>query len=156
MSALVEDLDQRGLLQDTAIIWMGEFSRTPRINGNAGRDHWARSWSVVVGGAGMKGGIAVGETNDDGTDGRDRALHLARRDGHGLQGPRHLAGNDLHQQERPPDEDRQQRQGDQRAVCLVDHWQFKITPGEPNRLPGFVFRGRNLAASHALLPIPNP
>jgi len=68
MSALVEDLDQRGLLQDTAIIWMGEFSRTPRINGNAGRDHWARSWSVVVGGAGMKGGIAVGETNADGTN----------------------------------------------------------------------------------------
>ena len=67
MSALVEDLNQRGLLQDTAIIWMGEFSRTPRINGNAGRDHWARSWSVVVGGGGMKGGIAVGKTNDDGT-----------------------------------------------------------------------------------------
>jgi uncharacterized protein (DUF1501 family) len=61
MSALVEDLDQRGLWQDTAVIWMGEFSRTPRINGNAGRDHWARSWSVVVGGAGMKGGIAVGD-----------------------------------------------------------------------------------------------
>ncbi len=67
MSALVEDLDQRGLLQDTAIIWMGEFSRTPRINGNTGRDHWARSWSVVVGGAGMNGGIAVGKTNSDGT-----------------------------------------------------------------------------------------
>ena len=67
MSALVEDLEQRGLLEDTAIVWMGEFSRTPRINGNAGRDHWARSWSVVVGGAGMNGGIAVGETNSDGT-----------------------------------------------------------------------------------------
>ena len=67
MSALVEDLEQRELLKDTAIIWMGEFSRTPRINGNAGRDHWARSWSVVVGGAGMNGGIAVGATNDDGT-----------------------------------------------------------------------------------------
>jgi hypothetical protein len=67
MSALTEDLDQRGLLQDTVIIWMGEFSRTPRINGNAGRDHWARSWSVVVGGGGINGGIAVGATNDDGT-----------------------------------------------------------------------------------------
>jgi Protein of unknown function (DUF1501) len=67
MSALVEDLEQRQLLGDTAIIWMGEFGRTPRINGNAGRDHWARSWSVVVGGAAMKGGIAVGETNEDGT-----------------------------------------------------------------------------------------
>ena len=67
MSALVEDLEQRELLQDTAIIWMGEFSRTPRINGNAGRDHWARSWSVVVGGGGLNGGLAIGETNSDGT-----------------------------------------------------------------------------------------
>ena len=46
---------------------MGEFSRTPRINGNVGRDHWARSWSVVVGGGGLKGGQAVGATNEDGT-----------------------------------------------------------------------------------------
>jgi len=67
ISSLVTDLENHGLLQDTAIIWMGEFSRTPRINGNSGRDHWARSWSAVVGGAGMKGGIAVGKTNDDGT-----------------------------------------------------------------------------------------
>ena len=66
MAALVEDLEERGLLQDTAIIWMGEFGRTPNINGNTGRDHWARSWSVVVGGAGMKGGIAVGATSADG------------------------------------------------------------------------------------------
>ncbi len=66
MSALMEDLEQRGLLKDTVVIWMGEFSRTPRINANAGRDHWARSWSVVVGGGGMNGGIAVGSTNADG------------------------------------------------------------------------------------------
>ncbi len=67
-SALIADLDERGLLGDTAIIWMGEFGRTPRINGNSGRDHWARSWSVVLGGTGMRGGIAVGRTNADGTD----------------------------------------------------------------------------------------
>jgi hypothetical protein len=67
MSALLEDLSQRGLLENTAVVWMGEFSRTPRINGNAGRDHWARSWSAVVGGAGMNAGIAVGQTNEDGT-----------------------------------------------------------------------------------------
>jgi uncharacterized protein (DUF1501 family) len=67
MSALVEDLEQRGMLQDTALIWMGEFGRTPRINADTGRDHWARAWSVVVGGAGMKGGLAVGSTNEDGT-----------------------------------------------------------------------------------------
>jgi hypothetical protein len=68
MSALVEDLAQRGLLDSTAIIWMGEFGRTPRINGAAGRDHWARSWSVVVGGAGFKRGTVIGETNSDGTE----------------------------------------------------------------------------------------
>ena len=67
MSALVEDLEQRGILKDTVIIWMGEFSRTPRINGNAGRDHWARSWSIVVGGGGINGGTAVGATSSDGT-----------------------------------------------------------------------------------------
>ena len=67
MSALVEDLTQRGLYQDTVIVWMGEFGRTPRINGNAGRDHFARAWSAVVGGGGLKGGLAVGETNADGT-----------------------------------------------------------------------------------------
>ncbi len=66
MSALVEDLEQRGLLENTAIIWMGEFGRTPTINGNAGRDHWARSWSVVAGGAGLKGGLAIGETDPEG------------------------------------------------------------------------------------------
>jgi len=67
MSALMEDLAQREMLDDVAVIWMGEFSRTPRINGNNGRDHWARSWSAVVGGAGMNSGIAVGQTNEDGT-----------------------------------------------------------------------------------------
>jgi uncharacterized protein (DUF1501 family) len=68
MSGLVSDLADRGLLDDTAIIWMGEFSRTPNINGDAGRDHWARSWSVVVGGAGFKRGVVVGETSSDGRE----------------------------------------------------------------------------------------
>ena len=67
MSALVEDLTQRGMLENTVVVWMGEFGRTPRINGNNGRDHWARSWSVVVGGGGLKPGIAAGKTNEDGT-----------------------------------------------------------------------------------------
>ena len=67
MSALVEDLAQRGLLEDTIVLCMGEFGRTPRINGTAGRDHWARSWSVVVGGGGIVGGKVVGATSDDGT-----------------------------------------------------------------------------------------
>lgn len=66
-SALMTDLEESGRLKDTAVIWMGEFGRTPRINGNTGRDHWARAWSVVVGGAGFQGGLAIGETNEDGT-----------------------------------------------------------------------------------------
>ena len=68
MAALVSDLADRGMLDDTAIIWMGEFGRTPSINGGAGRDHWARSWSVVVGGAGFKRGVVVGETSSDGRE----------------------------------------------------------------------------------------
>jgi len=68
MSALIEDLNTRGLLDTTAIVWMGEFSRTPNINGNGGRDHWAKSWSTVVGGAGFKKGVVVGETSSDGRE----------------------------------------------------------------------------------------
>lgn len=67
MSALVADLAERGMLENTAIVWMGEFGRTPNINGNTGRDHWARSWSVVAGGAGFQGGKVIGKTNEDGT-----------------------------------------------------------------------------------------
>lgn len=67
MSALVEDLNQRGLLASTVVLWMGEFGRTPRINATAGRDHWARCWSVVGGGGGMVGGRVIGATNEDGT-----------------------------------------------------------------------------------------
>src|SRR4051812_2332070 len=66
-SALMEDLKQRGLLDSTVVLCMGEFGRTPRINGDAGRDHFARAWSVVLGGAGIKGGRAIGKTNADGT-----------------------------------------------------------------------------------------
>jgi uncharacterized protein (DUF1501 family) len=68
MSALISDLAERGMLDDTVVMWMGEFGRTPNINGGAGRDHWARSWSVVVGGGGFKRGVVVGETSSDGRE----------------------------------------------------------------------------------------
>jgi uncharacterized protein (DUF1501 family) len=74
MSALVADLASRGMLDTTMIVWMGEFGRTPRINQNAGRDHWPRSWSVVVGGGGMKAGQVVGATDKDGVDVADRPI----------------------------------------------------------------------------------
>lgn len=75
MGALVEDLVQRGLWKNTVVLWMGEFGRTPRINQNAGRDHWARCWSIVLGGGAIKGGQVFGATTKDGLDvqGDDRA-----------------------------------------------------------------------------------
>jgi hypothetical protein len=71
MGSLVKDLVDRGLWKNTAVIWMGEFGRTPRINQNAGRDHWARCWSIVIGGGLMKGGQAYGKTTKDGMDVKD-------------------------------------------------------------------------------------
>jgi len=65
-AALVTDLKQRGMLDDVTIVWMGEFGRTPRINQNVGRDHWAASWSTMIGGGGLKNGQAIGATNADG------------------------------------------------------------------------------------------
>ncbi len=68
MSALVSDLVRRGMWKNTVVLWMGEFGRTPRINQNAGRDHWARCWSVVLGGGAINGGVVYGATSKDGTD----------------------------------------------------------------------------------------
>jgi uncharacterized protein (DUF1501 family) len=64
---LMEDLKQRGLLESTTILWMGEFGRTPKINGTAGRDHFPGAWSCVFGGGGIAGGQAYGRTSEDGT-----------------------------------------------------------------------------------------
>src|SRR3984957_15664722 len=63
---LMDDLRQRGLLDSTLIIWMGEFGRTPKINPQQGRDHWANSWSTVLAGGGIKGGQAYGKTSPGG------------------------------------------------------------------------------------------
>ncbi|MBA4190343.1 MAG: DUF1501 domain-containing protein [Planctomycetaceae bacterium] len=60
IGALVEDLDDRGMLNDVVIYCAGEFGRTPLINGNAGRDHWSDCFSVLLGGGGLKGGQVVG------------------------------------------------------------------------------------------------
>lgn len=76
MGTLVKDLKDRGKLQDTVIVWMGDFGRTPRINQNAGRDHFPRAWSVVVGGGNIKGGIAYGSTSADGMDVTDKKVGI--------------------------------------------------------------------------------
>jgi hypothetical protein len=76
MATLVKDLVDRGMWKNTVVVWMGEFGRTPRINQNAGRDHWARCWSVVVGGGAIKGGQAYGSTDKDGTSIQDNAVSV--------------------------------------------------------------------------------
>jgi hypothetical protein len=65
-SALMTDLEERGLLKDTLVVWLGEFGRTPTINNRAGRDHYAKAWTVCLAGGGVKGGIVHGKTDEDG------------------------------------------------------------------------------------------
>ena len=63
---LMSDLEARGLLETTTILWMGEFGRTPRINPSTGRDHFPNAWSAVLAGGGINGGRAHGQTTGDG------------------------------------------------------------------------------------------
>ncbi|MBY0228551.1 MAG: DUF1501 domain-containing protein, partial [Gemmataceae bacterium] len=66
-SAIVTDLHERRLLDNTLVIAMSEFGRTPRINGHLGRDHWPEAWSLCMAGCGIRKGVAVGKTNAKGT-----------------------------------------------------------------------------------------
>src|SRR5262249_12109856 len=76
-AALMSDLQERGLLDTTLIVWMGEFGRTPRINPQRGRDHWPNSWSTVLAGGGIKGGQAIGKTGADGMAVTERPVTVA-------------------------------------------------------------------------------
>jgi hypothetical protein len=67
-SALIEDLSQRGLLDQTLVLWMGDFGRTPHINKDAGRDHWPSCYSVVLAGGGIRGGQVIGESDSIGAE----------------------------------------------------------------------------------------
>jgi hypothetical protein len=75
-STLMRDLQARGLLDSTLIVWMGEFGRSPAINSDAGRDHWAQSWSMALAGGGIRGGQAIGRTNPAGTAVVDRPVSV--------------------------------------------------------------------------------
>jgi hypothetical protein len=73
-SALLGDLQQRGLLQRTLVVAVGEFGRSPRINPNAGRDHWEHCYSALVAGGGVCGGRVIGESDQRGERPHDRPL----------------------------------------------------------------------------------
>ena len=68
LSAFIDDMDQRGLLEETLVVVMGEFGRTPKINNGAGRDHWGQAGSMLFAGAGVGGGNVIGATNHDGSE----------------------------------------------------------------------------------------
>jgi hypothetical protein len=73
-ATLMSDLKQRGLLDSTLVVWMGEFGRTPHITGTAGRDHYPLAWSAVLSGGGVHGGQVVGRTTDDGAHVDERGV----------------------------------------------------------------------------------
>jgi hypothetical protein len=78
-SALLEDLEARGLLDETLVVWFGEFGRTPRFNNNGGRDHWGHAFSLALAGGGVRGGVVHGASDRNGAypvEGRVEARDL--------------------------------------------------------------------------------
>jgi len=73
-AALMQDLQDRGRLESTTIVWMGEFGRTPAINPQGGRDHYPKAWTALIGGGGVQGGAVVGGTGADGLTVEDRLV----------------------------------------------------------------------------------
>ena len=72
LPAFLEDLNQRGLLESTIVVIMGEFGRSPHHNSKLGRDHWPHCWSLLLGGGGIQGGNVVGASDE-------RGAHVAER-----------------------------------------------------------------------------
>lgn len=108
-STLLDDLRQRGLLDETLVVWMAEFGRTPRINGNAGRDHWGHVFSVALAGGGVRGGIVHGASN---------AIAAYPRDGRVL--PQDLLATLFHSLGIPPETEYHDAQGRPIPLCRGD------------------------------------
>ncbi|MEO1615179.1 MAG: DUF1501 domain-containing protein [Planctomycetota bacterium] len=76
ITALIRDLKQRGLWDDTLLVWGGEFGRTPVVQGSNGRDHNPQGFTMVLGGGGVKGGFAYGKTDEFGYHARENRVHM--------------------------------------------------------------------------------
>jgi uncharacterized protein (DUF1501 family) len=74
VSALLHDLHERGLLDETLVVWCGEFGRSPRINAAAGRDHWPQCYTVLLAGGGLRGGVVYGSSDASGAFPRDNPV----------------------------------------------------------------------------------
>ena len=73
-AALLADLHDRGMLDNTLVVWMGEFCRTPKLKSDGGRDHYSEGWQVGLSGAGVKTGQVIGATDSDGVHVTDRPI----------------------------------------------------------------------------------
>jgi len=76
-TALIEDLDQRGMLESTIVPVLGEFGRTPKVNPAGGRDHWPQVWTVFLAGGGIRGGQVIGSSDEIGGYPADRPTTCA-------------------------------------------------------------------------------
>ena len=121
VGALLDDLDDRGLLDRVMVVVMGEFGRTPRINNGQpgipvpGRDHWGNAISVMMAGGGMPGGVVVGQTNAKAEHPVDRPLKPARPAGDDVPPPRHRPDADVQGPHRPAAPDARRPDADQGA-----------------------------------------
>jgi len=76
MATLITDLKQRGMLDNTLVVWMGEFGRSPKVNPRTGRDHYPKAFNAVLAGGGVQGGQVIGSTNPAGTTVADRPVSV--------------------------------------------------------------------------------
>src|SRR5262249_24761763 len=76
-TALLDDLEGLGLLDNTLVVAMGEFGRTPRLNVQGGRDHWPGVWSILTAGGGVQGGRLIGTSDKHAEEPKDRPIHAA-------------------------------------------------------------------------------
>ncbi len=148
LSALVNDLSSRGMLEHTVIVCMGEFGRTPRINQDVGRDHWAQSWSVVMTGGGLQSGRVIGGTDKEGVavDGKsylpgDVWATVGARLGHPAQ-------HGLHVETGPPHESRQRRHTDPGTDQLSEYGVL-VFPVKNRGIQVRVHGGLSAMSSHA-------
>jgi hypothetical protein len=108
MASLIEDLHERDLLDSTLVIWMGEFGRSPQITSGGGRNHWARAWSSVFAGGGIRGGQVIGKTDRDAAAVVERPVSVSDF----LATVCTILGIDYRRQNRPP--------GIDRPISIVD------------------------------------
>ncbi len=118
-SALIEDMSERGLLDDTLVVCMGEFGRTPKINKDVGRDHWAPAASLLFAGAGVKPGFVLGATDKQGAYATRRPGCASGRRLHGVRRAGHRPAQDADGAGRPADRDSGQGRGGEGVVRVM-------------------------------------